>query len=111
LRAEITVRIFAAPMGECAQGKPTWKGTAEHVGERLRVRYGDGVRVEFVELFSPSSFDHPDIMERVGRGEQPPFVTVEGEVIQSGGKISESAIRAKLDVEHARPGGWKVRKS
>jgi len=90
-------------MGACAPGKPTWKDTAKHIGERLKVKYGDAVRTEFVELFSPSSFDHPDIMERVRRGEQPPYVTVDDEGIQSGGKISESAIRAKLDSMGAGP--------
>jgi disulfide oxidoreductase YuzD len=84
-------------MGACPQGRPTWKDTARLIGERLRAKYSGGVRVEFVELFSPSSFGYQDIMERVRAGEQPPFVAVEDEVIQSGGKISESAIRAKLD--------------
>ncbi len=92
----VAVRIFAVPMGACDPGK-TWKAAADMVARRLRERYGDAVRVEFVEIFSPASFVYQDILERVGRGEQAPFVTVNDELIQTGGKLSEPAIRRKLN--------------
>ena len=107
--AELTVRVFAPPLGECAAGKPTWREAVEQLSARLAGRYGPGVRVEFVELFTPESFAHADIMERIRRGEQPPFIALGDEVIQNGGKISESAIRRKVEALGAAPRGSAVR--
>ncbi len=95
------VRIFALPLAACDPGK-TWKAAAEMIARRLQERYGDAVRVEFVEIFSPPSFLYHDILDRMGRGEQAPFVTVNDELIQTGGKLSEPAIRRKLDTLFAR---------
>ncbi len=93
---QAVVRIFALPLAACDPGK-TWKAAADMVARRLGDRYGDAVHVQFVEIFSPPSFQYQDILDRVGRGEQAPFVTVNDELIQTGGKLSEPVIRRKLD--------------
>ena len=90
------VRIFALPIAACDPGK-TWKAAADMIARRLRERYGEAVRVEFVEIFSPASFLYQDILDRVGRGEEAPFVSVNDKLIQVGGKLSEPSIRRALD--------------
>lgn len=102
---ELTVRVFAPPLGTCAAGKPTWREAADQLGARLEERYGGSIRIQFVELFTPESFEYADIMERIQRGDQPPFIAVGNEVIQSGGKISEGIIRRKLESLGIMPKG------
>jgi disulfide oxidoreductase YuzD len=93
----VQVRIFAFPMEGCDESK-TWKAASRALIERLKSRYGNSVQTEFIEIFSPESFDYPEILEMI-KTEQatPPIVTVEGEIVQSGGKISERIIRESLD--------------
>jgi hypothetical protein len=94
---KITVKIFAPPLGECA-GNNTWQSAASVIGKKLQKRYGENVETEFIELFSPESFNYPDIMELVQTGDkQPPFITVNDRLVHSGGKISERAIREWID--------------
>jgi disulfide oxidoreductase YuzD len=93
----VQIRIFAFPMEGCDESK-TWKAVSRALIERLKARYGNRVRTEFIEIFSPESFNYPEILEMI-KTEQatPPIVTVEGEIVQSGGKISERVIRESLD--------------
>lgn len=94
---KITVKIFAPPLDQCA-GNNTWQSAASMVGMKLQKRYGNHVETEIIELFSPESFHHPEIMELVQKGEhQPPFITVNDKLVHSGGKISERAIRESID--------------
>ncbi len=92
----VAVRIFAMPMAACDPGK-TWKAAADMIRRRLRERYADAVQVEFVEVFSAESFQYPDILRLVEEGREAPFVTVDGNLVQSGGKLSESVIRHSVD--------------
>jgi hypothetical protein len=93
----IKVKIFAPPLGECT-GNNTWQSAASVIGKKLKKRYGGNVETEFIELFSPESFNYPDIMELVQTGDkQPPFITVNNRLVHSGGKISERAIREGID--------------
>ncbi len=97
MKKNIKVRIFAPPLGECA-GNNTWQTAASMIGKKLQKRYGENVETEFIELFSPESFNYPDIMEFVQTGDkQPPFITVNDRLVHSGGKISERAIREEID--------------
>jgi hypothetical protein len=94
---KITVKIFAPPLGECA-GTNTWQSATLMIGKKLQKRYGENIETEFIELFSPESFDFPDIMELIQTGQkQPPFITVNDRLVHSGGKISERAIRVGID--------------
>jgi len=91
------VRVFAPPASTCAGGK-TWKDAAELIFRRLTDRFGSQVLFEFIELFSPEFFKFPDVMTRLQEGSaQVPIIAVNGEIVQSGGKISERAIREGLE--------------
>lgn len=93
----ITVRIFALPMEACDPSK-TWQNAVRMIARRLRERYGDAVETEFVEIFSPESFQYPEILSLFEKGDDlPPYVTVNGSLVQSGGKISEGRIRRHVE--------------
>lgn len=91
----LVIRVFAAPLVTCGSGQ-TWASVAAALGERLRRRFGDGVTVEFVELFSPRSFDFPQVLSRVEAGAALPLVTIGDDVITEGGKLSEPRISRAL---------------
>ena len=94
----VVVRIFALPMDACDPSK-TWQSAAWMIARRLRERYGGTVETEFVEIFSPESFEYPDILSLLEKGDDvPPYVTVNGTLVQSGGKLSERRIREQLEL-------------
>jgi hypothetical protein len=93
--APVVVRVFAAPMATCGSGE-TWGSATAGLGERMRRRFGDGVAVEYVELFSPRSFDFPAVLARVEAGAALPLVTVGDDVISEGGKLSDPRIGRAL---------------
>ena len=90
------VRFFALPMAACAPEK-SWRHAAGFLQQRLKATFGDSVQCEFVELFSPESFQYPEVLELLKRESQPPFVIVNGRLIQSGGKLSERLIKEELE--------------
>lgn len=91
------VRVFAAPMAGCGAGE-TWASVTAALGQRLQRRFGQGVEVEFVELFSPRSFDFPAVLARVEAGVSLPLVMIGDDIISEGGKLSEPRIgRALVD--------------
>lgn len=93
----IIVRIFAPPMVACDPAK-TWKAAAKMIERRVRARYSGAVQTEFIELFSPESFSYPEIMQLVEtNAANPPYVTINGLLVLSGGKLSESVIRRELE--------------
>jgi len=92
----MTVHIFGLPIAACYPNK-TWKSAAEMIGRRLQSRFGSTVRTVYVELYSPESFDFDDIVKLLHEGQLPPFVTLNGKLIQSGGKLSERRIAQELE--------------
>ena len=97
------IKIFAMPVEACDYRK-TWKAAFEYLSQRLHKRYGNRIEMEFIELFSPESFQYADIMKMVEEGKQsPPYVTVDDRLVSYGGKLSEGAIRLALDSVTGRP--------
>jgi len=95
-----TVHIFALPIAACDPSK-TWKAAADLIGRRLQAKYGEHVTVEYIELYSPESFKFERVINHHKQGKYPPIVTVNGKLIQSGGKLSERSIRQELEQLHA----------
>lgn len=91
----MTVHIFGLPIAACDPNK-TWKAAADMIGRRLELRFGGAVRTVYVELYSPESFEFETIVKLLQSGRTPPFVTLNGRVIQSGGKLSERGIAQEL---------------
>lgn len=95
-----TVHIFGLPMAACDPNK-TWKAAAEMIGRRLQSRFDESVRTVYVELYSPETFEFDHIVKLLQKGASPPFVTINGELIQSGGKLSERRIAEEIERLHA----------
>lgn len=86
----VVVRIIGTQVA-CTEGlKDTWREVAVWTAGQLKARFGDGVVVEYFDLFDP---DCPTLPA----GAQLPMVIVNGEVLSSGGKISVPAIRKRLE--------------
>ena len=93
---QVIVRFFTPPMAACSPEK-TWKHALDTLSVRLRKRYGETIRAEFVELFTPESFNYSEIIDLIQNGENPPFVTVNGKLVQKGGKHFERVIWIELE--------------
>ena len=94
----VLVQIVGAPVA-CAEGtKESWRDVSNWVSGQLRARFGDRVRVNYYNLFD---VDCPPMPAEA----QLPLALIEGEVVSSGGKISVSLLRKKLEAlteAHAR---------
>ena len=96
LKYRAVINIFAMPMEACDLRK-TWKAAFDHLANRLYARYGSRIDMKFIEIFSPESFTYPEILTLLENNKKPPFITVNGKVIDSGGKLSERIIRGALE--------------
>lgn len=86
----VLVQIVGVPVA-CAEGtKDSWRNVASWVAGQLRVRFGETVQVKYYDLFDA---DCPPIPMEA----QLPLVLIEGKVISSGGKISVSLLRKKVE--------------
>ena len=91
-----SVHIIGAPVACAESVKDTWRDAAKHAADQLIARFGDSVRVQYFDLFSP---DCPTLPA----GAQLPLVIIEGEVLSSGGKILVPAIRKRIQALDVRP--------
>lgn len=91
-----TIHIFGLPMAACDPNK-TWKAAADLLGRRLQSRFGENVRTEYIELYSPESFKYENIVKLLKEGQSPPFVTIDGKLVQAGGKLSERIIALEFE--------------
>jgi len=96
-----TVHIFGLPIAAYDPNN-TWKAAADLIGRRLQLRFGMNVRTVYIELYSPESFEFDHIVKLLQEGESPPFVTINGELIQSRGKLSEGRIAQMIEQLHAK---------
>lgn len=98
------VIIFTMPMESHCAPEKTWAHAADMLRRRLREQYGERVELRHVELFSAESFAHEEIMALVrDPSTPPPYITVDGALIQSGGKLSSRAIRESLSARGVEP--------
>lgn len=90
------VRIVGAQVA-CAEGaKEAWKEISRWVARQLYARFGDTVAVEYFDLFDPGCPPVPP-------NSQLPLVSINGEIVSSGGKISMPAIRKRLEELGVQP--------
>jgi hypothetical protein len=92
----VAVRVFAAPDAACSQGA-TWSSATALVADRLRRLFGDAVAVEHLEIFSPRSFEFPEVMAAIEAGGALPIVTVADRIVSQGGKLSAPVIRRAVE--------------
>ena len=86
----VLVQIIGAPIA-CKEGvKDSWRDVAHWAAGQLSARFGDEVQVKYYDLFDADCPPMPD-------NAQLPLVMIAGEVISSGGKISVSVLRRKIE--------------
>ncbi len=90
------ITVFAPPATECA-GANTWENAVLAFEHRFSKRYGNRVTFTTSHLFSPEFFQNPAVTEAVQQGAEAPIITLNGQVIQRGGKLSERLIREELE--------------
>lgn len=94
---KVFIKIFAMPMKSCDPAK-TWKTAFHFLSKRLKKRYGDRIVLDFIEIFSPESFQYQDVMKIVEEGKlQPPYIFLNKRLISNGGKLSERVIAKGID--------------
>ncbi len=92
----LAVRIITPPEAACSAGM-SWAAAVGFIAERLRHRFGEGLTVEHIELFSPRSFEFPVVLAAVERGGELPMVMVGDRIVSQGGKLSASRIATALE--------------
>lgn len=91
------IKIFVMPVGACSYEK-SWKYAVDMISKKLKDRVGDELDIKLIEIFSPESFFYAEIMEEIQKEKlQTPVVTINGKIIQSGGKLSERVIRMEIE--------------
>lgn len=91
------VKIFVMPVGACSYEK-SWQYAVDMISKKLKERLGDNFEIKLIEIFSPESFSYKDIIEGIQQEKlQTPVITIDGKIIQSGGKLSERKIREELE--------------
>jgi hypothetical protein len=88
------VRIVTAPDATC--GGATWSQAVDLVRSRLARRFGEGVVVEHVTLFTPRFFELPELAALVAAGADLPLVAIGATLVSRGGKLSEPRIAQAL---------------
>ena len=90
------MKIFGAPVAGCKPGK-TWKDAANLAKKWLTLKFGEQVKVEYIEFLPPKWKDFPQIVELINKKQAKiPIITVKDEVISTGGKINISQIEKHL---------------
>lgn len=95
--AKIDIKIFVMPVGACSYEK-SWQYAVDMISKKLQERLGDVFTMKLIEIFSPESFSYQDILDGIQKEEyQAPVVILNSKIIQSGGKLSERAIRMEIE--------------
>lgn len=90
------IHIIGTPIA-CETGvKETWRELAQWVAGQLKGRFGTAVTVRYFDLFDP---DCPPLPADA----QLPLVTINGQVLSSGGKLSLPLIRRHLETQGLPP--------
>ena len=96
----IVVRVFGTRTANTCGPQDAWRDATTWVGRSLAARFGDRVRVDYVDVFSPDMDAFPDILGRIAQdGMKLPLVFVGAQLLSAGERISGPAIRRCLE-EH-----------
>lgn len=91
------VKIFVMPVGACSYEK-SWQFAVDLISKKLKERLGDVFDMKLIEIFTTESFSYNEIIEGIQQEKfQIPVVTLNGKIIQMGGKLSERAIRMEIE--------------
>ncbi len=87
----VTVQVFVVSSASC-RPDTTWEAALAVLRQRLHQRFGEAVSLEQIEMFTPRSFEFPDVLDVLQRGGGMPIVRVGDRIVSQGGKLSEPQI-------------------
>lgn len=97
MNKKFDIKIFVMPVGACSYEK-SWQYAVDMISKKIKGRLGDVFDMKLIEMFSPESFSFKEIMEGIQQEKlQTPVVTIDGNIVQSGGKLSERTIRMEIE--------------
>ncbi len=97
MNKKFDIKIFVMPVGACSYEK-SWQYAVDMISKKLKERLGDTFEIMLIEIFSPESFSYKEIIQGIQQEKlQTPVITIDGKIIQSGGKLSERKIREELE--------------
>lgn len=97
MEKKFDIKIFVMPAGACSYEK-SWQYAVDLVSKKLKDRLGDVFDMKLIEIFSAESFSYKEIIEGIQQEKlQTPVVTLNGKIIQKGGKLSERGIRVEIE--------------
>ncbi len=91
----VTVQVFVVSSASC-RPDTTWEAALAFLRQRLHQRFGEAVSLEQIEMFTPRSFEFPDVLDVLQRGGEMPIVRVGDRIVTQGGKLSEPQIAAAV---------------
>ncbi|MDD5464674.1 MAG: hypothetical protein PHP62_06005 [Candidatus Moranbacteria bacterium] len=96
MQNKFDIKIFVMPVGACSYEK-SWQYAVDLISKKLKERLGNIFDIKLIEIFSPESFSFKEILEGIQNEKlQTPVITVNGNIIQSGGKLSERNLRMEI---------------
>jgi len=91
------IKIFVMLVGACGYEK-SWQYAIDRISKKMKYRLGDLFEMNLIEIFSPESFSYKEILEGIqNRKLQTPVVIINGNIIQSVGKLSEHVIIMEIE--------------
>jgi len=94
---KIKIEIFGMPIAGCAENK-TWRAASEMIFKKLKKKFGANIETKYVELYSPESFQYEKVIKLLeNNSHKPPYIFINDEMYDSGGKISERRIREEIE--------------
>ena len=97
MEKKFDIKIFVMPAGACSYEK-SWQYAVDLISKKLKERLGDIFDMKLIEIFTPESFSYKEILEGIQQEKlQTPVVTLNGKIIQTGGKLSERGIRIEIE--------------
>lgn len=97
MEKKFDIKIFVMPAGACSYEK-SWRYAVDLISKKLKERLGDIFDMKLIEIFTPESFSYKEILDGIQQEKlQTPVVTLNGKIIQTGGKLSERGIRVEIE--------------
>jgi len=96
MQSKIKLQIFGMPIAACDENK-TWRAS-NMVFRKITDKFGSIVECEYIELYSPESFSHSEVMKLLKENnEKPPYIFINNELVKSNGKLSERVIITEIE--------------
>lgn len=96
MEKKFDIKVFVMPVGACSYEK-SWQYAVDLISRKLKEQLGEIFEFKLIEIFSKESLSYKEIIDGIKQEKlRTPIVTINGKIIQSGGKLSERKIRVEI---------------